>query len=137
MIEAKMIDQQQLKEVLGRQRAAKERVLFGRMAVDMGFVKEEDFAPFIASYFDVPYVNLRGHEKVRWEALNAMPESIAERFNVFPLAKEGDTLTVAMTDPVDVVMLDTLEMITHCRIKPVVSTTNQIQYAIFLHYFVL
>lgn len=137
MLEAKLINEGQLKMALERQRSAKERVLLGKLTVDMGLVSEEDFAPFIASYFDVPYINLREHWKASWEALNSISESMAERLNVFPVSKEGDTLTVALTDPVDLATLDTLEILTHCRIKPVVSTTNQIQFAIFLHYFIL
>jgi type IV pilus assembly protein PilB len=137
MLEASLIDNNQLEEALRVQRTAGERVLLGRIVLDKGFVKEEDFAPFIASYFDVPYVNLMEHRRVRWDALDMIPETIAERLNVFPLAKESGTLTVALTDPVDLVTLETLEMLTHCRIRPVVSTTSQIQFAIFLYYFIL
>ena len=137
MLEAKLINNNQLEEALRIQRVAGERVLLGKVALDRGFVKEDDFAPFIASYFDVPYVNLREYRRVRWDALDMIPETIAERLNVFPMAKESDTLTVALTDPVDLVTLETLELLTRCRIKPVVSTTSQIQFAIFLYYFIL
>ena len=137
MLESNLINQQQLENALQRQKSASERVPLARLTVDMGFVTEEAFAPFIASYFDVPYVNLKEYRDIQWEALNTIPESIAERLNVFPLTREGDTLTVAVTDPVDLVTLDTLEMLTHCRIKPVVSTREQIQFSIFLHYFIL
>ncbi len=134
MIEANLINQGQLDELLEYQRRSSERVPLGRLTVDLGLVKEEEFGPFIASYFNVPYVNLERCLTVQKEALDIVPESIAKRYNVFPLVKEDDTLTIAISDPLDLTTLENLEAVTHCSIKQVISTTDQIRHSITAHY---
>jgi type IV pilus assembly protein PilB len=137
MVEANLISQEQLDDLLYLQRCSEKKMPLGRMTINLGLVAEEDFAPFVASYFDIPSVDLKEYSKIQWDALSTLPESIAQRFNVLPIAKSGDTLTVAMADPLDMATLDTLETITHCRIQPVISAPNHIKYAIFLFYFIL
>jgi len=137
MVEANLIKQEQLDELLGLQRHNKEKMLLGRMSIDLGLVKEEEFAPFVASYFDVPYINLMEYKKVQWEALNMVPESIAEKFNVLPIEKKDNTLTIAISDPLDIATIDAIETVTKCQIKPVVSSPKHIKYAIFMFYFIL
>jgi type IV pilus assembly protein PilB len=135
MVDANLLTQVQLDELLEYQKTASERVLIGRLTVELGFLKEEQFVPFLAGYFEVPYVDLKEYAFIQRQAIDSIPESIAEQFNVFPLRKDEDTLTVAMSDPCDVVTMDALETITRCHIKPVLSVPNQIRYNIFLYYF--
>lgn len=134
MIEANLINQQQLDELLLYQQRASERVPLGRLTVKLGLVKEEEFSPFLASYFGVPYINLEEYSAVQKEALDIVPESIARRFNVLPLLKEADTLTVAISDPLDLTTIENLKTVTRCRIKPVVSQSSQITHGIIAHY---
>ena len=58
MLEANLISEGQVEQILRHQKTFGDRVLFGKLTISMGFVSEDEFAPFIASYFDVPYVNL-------------------------------------------------------------------------------
>lgn len=134
MIEANLINQQQLDELLLYQQRASERVPLGRLTVKLGLVKDEEFTPFLASYFGVPYINLEEYSAVQKEALDIVPESIAKRFNVLPLLKENDTLTVAISDPLDLTTLENLHTVTRCHIKPVVSQSSQITHGIIAHY---
>ena len=130
MIEANLINQYQLDELLEYQNRSEERIPLGRLTVDLGVVKDEDFAPFIASYFDVPYANLNSYSKVQPEAINSLPQSIAKRLNVVPISREDDTLTVAMHDPLDLLTVENLETVTRCRIRRVVSSLKQIKESI-------
>lgn len=134
MVEANLINPQQLEELLEYQAKASERVPLGRLSVDLGLVKEEEFVPFLASYFQVPYINLQHHAIVQKKAIDAVPESIAKRFGVLPIVKEEDTLTVAMSDPLDLTTLENLETVTQCRIRRVLSTSTQIKQGITAYY---
>ena len=134
MVEAKLLSQEQLDDALSYQRRSSERVLLGRLSVELGFVKEDEFAPFLASYFNVPYVDLKKYPMVQRETVETVPESIARRFNVLPLMKDQDTLTVAVSDPLDLTALENLKTITHCQIKPVVSSASQIRHRIIAYY---
>lgn len=127
MIEANLINQKQLDELLDFQNSITERLPLGRLAVRLGFIEEEKLAPFLASYFGVPYIDLENYSSFQKEAIDVVPESIAKRFNVLPLIKEDDTLTVAIADPLDLTVIENLRTVTNCRIKSVVSAPNQIK----------
>ena len=134
MIEAQLISKEQLDWLLERQKKAAERVLFGRLTVELDIVTERELASFLANYFGVPYVDLQEYLMVQKEALDAVPESVAKRLNVLPLVRENGSLTVAISDPLDLTAIENLETITHCRIKPVVSSPVQIRYNIEVMY---
>ena len=137
MVDAQLITNGQLLDLLEFQSKSKERTLLGRLSVNLGLVTDEEFAPFIASYFNVPFVNLKQSPPPAREAVELVPEVIAKRLNIAPLTKKDDTLTIAVTDPVDLTAIENLETITHCRIKTVVSTPCQIKHTIAISYGIL
>jgi len=138
MVEARLITKDQLEDLLEYQKRQREKVIFGKLSLELGLISEDQFAPFIASYFDVPFINLKDHPIiVRREAINMIPESIARRLNVMPLTKDNNTLTVAVSDPLDLVALDNLAIVSHCNVKPVVSTPSQITHSITISYGIL
>lgn len=55
------------------------------------------------------------------EALEALSREVCEEHNVLPVAKNGDLLTVAVSDPFDVLLLDDLQIHSGVRIRPLVS----------------
>lgn len=134
LIEAGLITSEQRERALVYQRKSPEKKLLGRLVVELGFVKEEDFAPFLAIHFGLPFLSLRGFGRVSHQAVELVPEEIARRFNLFPVCKEKQVLTVAMADPLDVIALDNLRMITSCQIQPVVSSQSDINQTIRDYY---
>ena len=134
MIEARLISESQLADLLEYQNKSRDRALLGKLSIELGLVTDDEFAPFIASYFDVPYVNLKGLPPVPKEVIELIPEAIAKRLNAAPLTRDNDTLTVAVSDPMDLTTIDNLETITHCRVKTVVSTPAQIKHTIAISY---
>jgi len=67
-------------------------------------------------------------------ALALIPEDVARQHTVLPISVEGDTLTVAMDDPDNLHLIDTLATLTKKRIKPVVALHGGIQEAIDTQY---
>ena len=130
MLEAKLINQNQLDQLLAHQKKAVERIPLGKLTIELGILKEEEFVPFLASYFDVPYLDLGEYVLIQKEALQMIPEAIAKRYNVLPLVKEDDTLTVAMSDPLDLTTLENLEKVTNCHINQVISMPSKIKESI-------
>jgi len=134
MIAANLINEYQLKELLNYQRNLDVRTPLGKLTVELGLVKEDEFAAFLASYFNVPYMDLNDYLTVQPEVLDLVPQSIAKRLNILPVLKHDDTLTVAMSDPLDLAAVENLETVTHCRIKRVVSSPAQIRQSIKFYY---
>jgi len=62
--------------------------------------------------------------------LECLPQDLARYYGVLPVAKIGDMLTLAVSDPFDILTLDDIHIVTGCNLRPVVSTAHSIQNAI-------
>ncbi len=88
----------------------------------LGLVTEPDLADALATQLRLPRIDLE-QEEVDLGAVALLPEGLAERYDVLPLAFDGDTLSVAMTDPSDVDALDGIRLASGARtVRPVVAT---------------
>jgi len=63
-------------------------------------------------------------------ALELIPKESCEEHLALPVARNGDYLTVVVTDPFDVLLLDDLHLISGCRIRPLLGTGAAIRAAI-------
>jgi type IV pilus assembly protein PilB len=68
------------------------------------------------------------------EVLKMVPENVARQFVLIPIDRVGDTLTVAMSNPLNQQAIEDLEMMTECNILVFVSTTTEIRTAIDRYY---
>ncbi|MFZ4437567.1 MAG: GspE/PulE family protein [Syntrophales bacterium] len=55
-----------------------------------------------------------------------LPTEIAQKFKVAPLRRKGRLLTIAMTDPLDINTLDTIEITANAEVEPVVCTDREV-----------
>jgi general secretion pathway protein E len=68
------------------------------------------------------------------EALQLVPENLAKKYNVVPLAVEDATLRVAMVNPDDILTIEALAALTKKRISPVAASAVDIREAIDFNY---
>jgi len=68
------------------------------------------------------------------EIVRLVPERIARQFHVVPLFKVGDSIAVAMADPLDVVAIDEIKQSTGLQVDVVVSPESQIREAVDRHH---
>jgi len=100
----------------------------------MGFITENDLVNILAESMGVLYVNLEDY-LIDPEVTKLVPEEIARKHKVIPLFKIGDTLTIAMGNPKDIMAIDEVRMRSKVGlIEPVFSTEKQIQKAIEQYY---
>jgi type IV pilus assembly protein PilB len=93
----------------------------------LGFISEIDIAQTIADSIGVPFMNLNDY-LIDAEVIKLVPEALAKKWRAVPLFKIGDSLTVAMQDPLDVAAIDELRSKTKMgSIDPVLSTQEMIQ----------
>ena len=64
------------------------------------------------------------------QALQTVPVDMAVRLNVLPLVRQGDVLTLALAEPLDVEQLHLLRFVTQCRLVAVLATHDDIRQAI-------
>jgi len=81
----------------------------------------------------VPEVDLAGYT-IDPEAVKLIPASLAEKHKIIPLFKVGNSLTLAMADPKDIIALDEVRKITKMDVSVVQSVGRNIDEAISEYY---
>ena len=59
-----------------------------------------------------------------------LPENLAKYYGVIPISRMGNLLTLAVSNPFDILQIDDIQIVTGCDIRPVLSTDVSIQKAI-------
>jgi len=62
--------------------------------------------------------------------LELLPKESCDEHTALPVSRNGDLLTVVVSDPFDVLLLDDLHLITGCRIRPLLGHSASIKAAI-------
>lgn len=115
----------QLDGALEQQRRAPDRRLLGEILVDSRLCTEEQVAEALAQSCGVPFARVRA-ETADPEVIARLPRQFLEREQVLPLSLEEGVLTVAVTEPANVFLLDEIARLSGCRVKPVVATPRDI-----------
>ncbi len=135
LIDAGMINETQLSTALQSQKAWGGKM--GSTLVRMGFVREEDILRALSSQMLLPAVDFN-KVKVSPRALKVLPQRIAEKYTVIPVALREDQghkqLVLVMSDPTNLEALSEIEFQTGCRIRPAVATDSAITRAIDFYY---
>lgn len=105
----------------------------GRIIIDSGYATEYDLAAALGRQLEVPFITL-SHYEIDPGILDSIPGEIVRKYQIIPVDKTGDTLTVALADPSNIVLIDELRLLTQCKIVPVISFESEIQDAIRTYY---
>jgi type IV pilus assembly protein PilB len=126
-----LITQDQLNKALQEQRNNGTRV--GYNLVKLGYVKETDLTRMLARQHKMPAVDLTKFQ-VDPRIAKLIPAELAIKHSVLPLKRDGRTLTVAMSDPATMSVLDDIKFITRLDIFPVIAGEFTLRNAITKFY---
>ncbi|HEU4562531.1 MAG TPA: type IV-A pilus assembly ATPase PilB [Longimicrobium sp.] len=118
LVHEQLITREQLQRALDDARANGSRIGFS--LVKLGFLDESDLVRALARQHRVPAVDL---ERVRLDPkiLKLIPGEFAVKHQVLPLRRLGRTLTIAMSNPTDLGVIDDLKFLTRLDIEPVIA----------------
>lgn len=105
----------------------------GKIIIESGYATEVDLAAALGRQLEVPFITL-SHYEIDPELLDSIPVEIVRKYQIIPVDRTGDTLTVALADPSNIVLIDELRLLTKCNIVPVISFESDIQEAIRNYY---
>jgi len=131
LIDSNHLLPEQLELALARQRETGRRL--GQILVEMGYVTYDVLVEALTEQTGIPHVWLR-RGLVDPKIVHIVPKEKAELHSVVPMFKVHNTLTVAMSDPSSIFVVDDLESITGCRIQPVRCRKEEIVTAISEYY---
>jgi type IV pilus assembly protein PilB len=126
-----IISQDQLHEALREHRRSKERL--GTVLARRGLVTEERLVEVLSREHGLPSVDVR-QQPIPADILALVPAHIARKHEVLPLSRMDGALTVAMSDPTNVVAMDEIAATTRLSVLPVIAAGAAIRAAIDRHY---
>jgi len=105
LVQQRLLSQEQLQQTLALQKQTGKKM--GRLLIETGLITEELLANGLARQLRIPFVNLKTFP-FRAEVIKLLPESAARRFRALVLEDKGDSLLVAVADPLDLFAYDEL-----------------------------
>lgn len=131
LVEQEKLDAKQAKDCLETARKQK-KSLFAVMT-EKDFMKEDDLLGLLCEILQIPTLNLQAL-RVPKEITKLVPKKIVEKYQIFPLAKIQRLMTVATSDPFELLYIDDLRELTKCEIVTVLAPPKMINHAIESYY---
>ena len=98
-----------------------------------GVVAEDDVLAMLAQQFGMEYVSIDA-AALDTSLASLIPADDARKYGVVPLMKDGNTLTVAVQDPLDYDSLDRIRYLLKCDVEGVVANRADIARAMEILY---
>jgi type IV pilus assembly protein PilB len=132
LVESRLISEAQLSDALGEQKKWGGRL--GVTLVELGLVDETRMAQVLATQLNLPTIDL-DREPLEPHLTSLLRLDLAERYGVFPLGGDAQSIRVATADPTSTEQLQELGFTLGKRVAPVVSTARAIERCIRKFYF--
>jgi len=122
-----LINEEQLQQALALQKKSGKRL--GAVLVEMHLVTEHDIVQILSKQLKIPFIDLSNY-LIDPIIAKLVPEHLAKRHMLIPINKVGNKLTVAMVDPLNIIAIDDIQLLTGLMVKPVVATQTDINKAL-------
>src|SRR3989344_1623057 len=104
-----------------------------KIIASMNWVTDEQMSQAKSKVMGVPYSD-PAEQPISPEILGYIPEEVAKRFQVIPINKNNEVLSVAMVDPLDLQVFEFIEKKSGLTVKPYLATAASISKAIAEQY---
>jgi len=131
LLERGVVNKKQLEKAIQIQR--EKGGLLGQILVTLGYASEEEIAQAITIQYGFPYLPLSGYE-IDAESIKLIPEQVARQYGLVAIDKISDTLTLAMSNPLNIQAIEDVEFLTKCKVQTFVSTLSDVNEAITKYY---
>lgn len=134
LVEERVITDEQLNYALKEQK--KRKLKIGETLVDLGFIDELTIVKVLEKQLKVERIQLASIV-IDPEILKLVSEQILRKYIVMPFEfhkSNPNVLRVAMADPLDIIAIDDIAIITNLKIEPTVATPKEIATAIDKYY---
>ena len=119
------IQSAQLDLALAEQRRGAHQKLLGEILVEMRHCTDEQVAESLAEGYGLPFARV-SPRLADPRAFAVLPQAFVEKHCVLPLFLVEGVLTVAVTEPADVFLVEEIERLTGRRVQLVAATARDI-----------
>ncbi|HHW74584.1 MAG TPA: Flp pilus assembly complex ATPase component TadA [Firmicutes bacterium] len=127
LVEAGVITEQQLQETMTEQVSTHKRI--GQLLIEKRLISEEKLVEILEEQLGIGQVNLYSYN-INPEVATSIPLYLAKRHLVIPIDKQDGMLKLAMADPMNIIAIDDVEMLTGLTVEPVLASESSINQTI-------
>lgn len=131
LINNKLLTPEQLDEAVELQKKKGGRL--SDIIVELKFIKEKDLVLALSEGLGFPLIDLKRF-KIEHDIAGIIPSHVAQHYQIIPISRMGDTITLAMADPLNIFAIDHVKALTGYKINPIVSSGQDILQNIELSY---
>ncbi|MDD5627520.1 MAG: type II/IV secretion system protein, partial [Elusimicrobia bacterium] len=132
LVERGTLTQAQLEEALDIRKQSQRKL--GSILVSKGYIGPEKLLEFVAQECGLACISMSSIAEISRDVTALVPKKLARQHTLIPFNKTGQTLMVAISDPLNVLVLDELKLLTGCDVKAVLAPAAEIKAAITAHY---
>lgn len=130
LVEHGLLTQDDLNEAL-QTKTAEQRI--GDALLQRGLITEQQLIETLEVQLGIPHVSLFRYPFDK-NLFNMVPKEMAKRNQLVPLKIEGDKLFLAMTNPMDYIVIDDLRLMTGFQIQPAIASKEDVLKTISKYY---
>ncbi len=131
LINNKLITQEQLSQALELQKEKGGKL--SDIIIELKFIKESELVSTLSEGLGLPLIDLKRF-KIDHEIVKIIPVDVARHYQIIPVSRMGDSITLAMADPLNIFAIDHVQSLTGFKINPIISTAQDIAQTIELSY---
>jgi len=131
LIEKGWITTDNLNEALNIQRESGSKL--GHILVKQGLITEDQLTEAVSERLGIQKISLKSLV-IDPQVISKIPVDLARRYSLIPIFKIGEMITVAMSDPLNIIAIDEMKYLTKCDIKRVIANDSEIASAIDDYY---
>jgi len=127
LVNSGKIKEEQLEFALQVQKEKKKKL--GETLIELDMVTEKDIIEVLEFQLGIPQVDLEKYY-IEPDVPHLVSESFARANLLIPIKRDGMRLAVAMSDPLNILVINDLEIITGLEVEPKIGTEKDIRGAI-------
>ncbi len=126
LVDRGMLSQDQLEQALEEQRGRGHTRLLGEVLVELGFVTEHVVMEALAESYGVPFARITPRIADP-RVIDSLPREFIDGQNVLPLFRVKNTLTVALSEPANLFLIEEIERLSGLSAQIVAATAQDIR----------
>lgn len=131
LLEKKALDEEKVR--VGFREATKSACSLDQAISKLGYLPEDQLVPLLASFLKIPYQRL-AEKSIPKEIISKVPAKFAHHYHFLPVEQQNGKLIIAVHDPLNLELLDEIQLALECEIKAVLAGTKDIQEALKKYY---
>ena len=124
LVRGGVVTREQLNQALNKEQDNGSNVI--QELVRLGFTTEDSLTQFLATQFGIERVSLESAE-IAPAVFDLVPQELIQKHQLIPLKLLGSILTVATSDPTNLIAINEIQFITGYGVRPVLAAPSEIK----------